>query len=200
MSIQSKPYYSFEDYLAAERECTDTKHEYVAGQVFAMVGATYNHNVITANLAGELRHQLKSRPCTVLSSDMRLRIQTADAGLYPDIVVLCDKPAFHDQRKDALTDATLVAEVLSPSTEGHDRGGKFALYRGLPGLRQYLLIAQDRLAIDLFTRQPDGRWVLDAYTDPAATVPLESIGCIILLREVYDRVEFELGTVRGDAL
>ena len=157
MSIQPKPYYSFDDYLAAERECVDAKHEYVAGQVFAMVGATYNHNLIATNLARELSTKLKSRPCIVLSSDMRLHIQAGDACLYPDILVLCDKPRFHDGRKDVLTDATLVAEVLSPSTEGYDRGGKFALYRSLPSLRQYLLVAQDRLAIDAFTRRPDDR-------------------------------------------
>ena len=191
MSIQPKPYYSFEDYLAAERACIDAKHEYVAGQVFAMVGATYNHNVITANLARSLGNQLGSKPCTVLANDMRLRIQTADACTYPDVMVLCGKPAFHDARKDVLTDATLVAEVLSPSTEGYDRGGKFAIYRGLPLLCQYLLIAQDRLAIDLFTRQSDGRWLLEAYTDPNVPIPLEPIGCTILLRDVYDKVEFE---------
>lgn len=98
-------------------------------------------------------------------------------------------PSFHDGRKDVLTDATLVAEVLSPSTEGYDRGGKFALYRALPGLRQYLLIAQDRLAVDVFSRQPDRRWVLDAYTDPDACVPLESVGRSLLLRDLYDKVE-----------
>ena len=191
MSTQSKPYYSFENYLSAERDCIDAKHEYVAGQVFAMTGASYHHNLITTNLARELSTQLKSRPCIALSSDMRLRIETADACLYPDIVVLCDKPVFHDGRKDVLTDATLVAEVLSPSTEGYDRGGKFALYRALPGLRQYLLIAQDRLAMDLFTRQADGRWVLDAYTDIDASIRLESIDCTLRLREVYDKVDFD---------
>jgi Uma2 family endonuclease len=191
MSLQPKPYYSFEDYLAAERESTDAKHEYVAGEVFAMTGASFNHNLITANLAGELRQQLKSRPCTVLSNDMRLRIQAADACAYPDIVVLCDKPAFYDGRKDVLTDATLLAEVFSPSTEGYDRGGKFAIYRNLPSLRQYLLIAQDRCAIDVFTCRPDGRWLLDAYTDPEAAIPCESIGCTLILRDVYDKVEFE---------
>ncbi len=135
--------------------------------------------------------QLKGRPCTVLSGDMRLRVLVADACAYPDVVVLCDKPAFHDGRKDVLTDATLIAEVLSPSTEGYDRGGKFALYRGLPGLRQYLLIAQDRLAIDVFTRQPDGRWLLEAYTDPEAAIPCDPIGCTLILCDVYDKVEFE---------
>jgi Uma2 family endonuclease len=191
MSLRPKPYYSFEDYLAAERECTDAKHEYVAGQVFAMVGATFNHNLIAANLARKLGNQLESGPCTVLSSDMRLRVLTADTCAYPDVVVLCDKPAFHDGRKDVLTDATLLAEVLSPSTEGYDRGGKFAIYRGLPGLRQYLLIAQDRLAIDVFTRQPDGRWLLEAYTDPEVSIPCDSIGCTLTLGEVYSKVEFE---------
>ena len=194
MSTQPKPYYSFEDDLAAERECIDAKHEYVAGQVFAMTGATYHHNLITTNVASELRQQLKSRPRVALSGDMRLRVQAGDACLYSDIVAVCDKPAFHDGRKDVLTDATLVAEVLSPSTEGYDRGGKFALYRGLPGLRQYLLTAQDRLAMDLFTRQSDGRWVLDAYTDSKAVIPLESIGCTLRLGEVYDKVDFDTVT------
>jgi len=191
MSLQPKPCYSFEDYLAAERECVDSKHEYVAGQVFAMAGASFNHNLIAANLARKLGNQLESGPCTVLSSDMRLRVLIADACAYPDVVVLCDKPAFHDGCNDVVTDATLVAEVLSPSTEGYDRGGKFALYRGLPGLRQYLLIAQDRLAIDVFTRQPDGRWVLDAYTDPETVIPCNPIGCTLTLGEVYAKVELE---------
>jgi Uma2 family endonuclease len=106
-------------------------------------------------------------------------------------MVLCGKPAFHDARKDVLTDATMVAEVLSPPTEGYDRGSKFALYRGLSGLRQYLVIAQDRPAIDVFTRQPDGRWLLEAYTDPEAAIPCESIGCTLTLGEVYAKVEFE---------
>ncbi|WP_295432696.1 Uma2 family endonuclease [uncultured Thiodictyon sp.] len=191
MSIQPKPYYSFEDYLATERACSDAKHEYVAGEVFAMAGASYNHNLISTNLASELRQQLKPRPCTVLANDMRLRVEVADACAYPDVVVLCERPVFHDRRRDVLTDATLVAEVLSPSTEGYDRGGKFALYRDLPSLRQYVLIAQDRPAVDLFTRQADGRWLLEAYTDPAVPIHFESIGCTLTLGEVYDKVEFE---------
>jgi Uma2 family endonuclease len=92
-----------------------------------MTGKTYHHNLITANVAGELQQQLRSRPCVALSRDMRLRIQAGDACLYPDIVVLCDTPAFHDGRKDVLTGATLVAEVLSPSTDGSSSHGTSAL-------------------------------------------------------------------------
>ena len=199
MSIQPQPYYRFEDYLATERECLDAKHEYVAGEVFAMAGASYNHNVIAANLIRRLGNQLEARPCTVLGSDMRLRVATADACTYPDVVVLCDQPAFHDRRHDVLTNATLVAEVLSPSTEGYDRGGKFAIYRDLASLRQYVLIAQDRFAVDVFTRQADGRWLLDAYTDPAAPIELASIGCTLPLREVYDKVEFAVPDAQSGA-
>lgn len=191
MSIQPKPYDSFEDYLAVERECLDAKHEYVAGQVFAMAGASFNHNLICTNVASELRQLLKARPCTVLANDMRLRVASADACAYPDVVVLCDQPVFHDAHRDVLTNPTLVAEVLSPSTEGYDRGGKFAIYRGLPSLRQYVLIAQDRYAVDVFTRQADGRWLLNAYTDPDASIHFESLGCTLSLREVYDKVELE---------
>jgi Uma2 family endonuclease len=198
MSVQPKPYYSFEHYLAAERECADQKHEYVAGQVFAMAGASYNHNLITANLIRRLGNQLDGSPCTVLGSDMRLRIQTADAGTYPDVIVLCDQPTFHDQRKDVLTNAILVAEVLSPSTEGYDRGDKFAIYRDLPSLRQYVLIAQNRVAVDVFTRQPDGRWLLDAYNDPACAIPLQSIGCSVPVREIYDKVDFASASQAAD--
>ncbi|HYN78654.1 MAG TPA: Uma2 family endonuclease [Lamprocystis sp. (in: g-proteobacteria)] len=189
MSIQPKPYDGFDEYLAVERESGDAKHEYVVGQVFAMAGASYNHNLICTNLIRRLGNQLEAGPCTVLGSDLRLRIQAADSCAYPDLVVLCDKPAFHDQRHDVLTNATLVAEVLSPSTEGYDRGGKFAIYRALSSLRQYVLIAQDRLAVDVFTRQPDGRWVLEADTDPDAPIHLESIGCSLLPGEVDDKVE-----------
>jgi Uma2 family endonuclease len=191
MSIQPKPYYRFEDYLATERESSNARHEYVAGQVFAMAGASYNHNLITANLIRRLGNQLEAGPGTVLGNDMRLRVEMADACAYPDVVVLCGRPTFHDDRRDVLTNATLVAEVLSPSTEGYDRGDKFAIYRGLPSLRQYVLVAQDRLAVDVFTRQADDTWSLAAYTDPAVPIRCESIDCTLTLGEVYAKVEFE---------
>ena len=190
MQTQPLPEYRFEDYLAIERESTDVKHEYFAGHVFAMSGGSYEHSLITANLAGELRQRLKNGPCTVLSSDMRIRVETADACAYPDVSVLCSEPIFHDARRDVLTNPVLIAEVLSPSTEAYDRGGKFALYRQLPSLRHYLLVAQDQIAVDVFTRQPDGRWVLDAYTDPDAEILLEALDGRLSVRELYDRVVF----------
>ncbi len=167
MSVQPNPYYRFEDYLAVERETRDVKYEYVAGEVFAMTGASFNHNLITANVIGELRNRLKAKPCSILANDMRLRIESADACLYPDMMVVCDPPAFLGQRRDVITNPMVVVEVISPSTEGYDRGGKFVLYRSLPSLRHYVLIAQERLGVDVFikiTRVPGREWRF-AYSD-----------------------------------
>lgn len=190
MSVQPKPYYRFEDYLAVERESRDERYEYVAGEVFAMTGASFNHNLITTNVIGELRNRLRSKPCSILANDMLLRIEAADACLYPDVMVVCEPPTFHDQRRDVLTNPRVVVEVISPSTEGYDRGAKFALYRSLSSLRHYVLIAQDRLGVDVFTRQADGHWLLEAYDGcPEADVALTAIGCILPVSEIYANVD-----------
>lgn len=191
MATQPKPYYSFEDYLGAERDCVDEKHEYIAGQVFAMTGASFDHNLITANVARHLGNKLASRPCAVLSNDMRLRIEAADACTYSDVLVLCDQPKFHDDRRDVITTATLLIEVLSPSTEAYDRGDKFALYRTLPDLAQYVLIAQNRISVDVFTRQPNDDWLLHAYTDSDERIRLSAIDCDLLASEIYAGVDFD---------
>lgn len=197
MQAQPVPEYRFEDYLAVERESTDVRHEYLQGQVFAMAGGSYEHNLITANLARRLGNQLEGGPCAVLSSDMRMRIEAADACAYPDVSVLRGEPLFYDARRDVLTNPVLIAEVLSPSTEAYDRGGKFALYRRLPSLRHYLVVAQDQVAVDVFTRRPDGRWLLDAYADPDAEILLEALDCRLSMREIYDRVVFGAGETRA---
>lgn len=162
MALQTQPTYSFDDYLAVERDSIDEKHEYVAGRVYAMTEASYNHNLIVANLTAELHDRLKGRPCAALANDMRVRIETTNACKYPDIIALCEEPRFYDGRKDVLTNPTLLFEVLSPSTEAYDRGAKFAIYRALPSLQEYVLIAQDRLSVEVFGRQQDDRWLLTA--------------------------------------
>lgn len=180
---------SFDDYLAAERQCRDERHEYVDGEVFAMTGASWEHNLITSNLTRELSQALKRRPCFVLSNDMRVRVESANAGTYPDVAVVCGDPGFHDDRRDTVTNPTLLIEVLSPSSEGYDRGGKFASYRQLPSLRQYVLVAQDRIAVDVLTRETDQRWVLTAYDTLDQTLVLDAIDCTLPMAEVYDKLE-----------
>lgn len=190
MSLEPRSTYSFDDYLTTERTLMDERHEYIDGQVFAMTGSSWEHNVITANLTAELHTRLKQGPCTVLSNDLRVRIETANAGTYPDIAVLCEAPAFYDDRRDTVTNPTLLIEVLSPSSEGYDRGTKFACYRTLPSLRQYVLVAQDRVAVDVLTRESDGRWVISSFDRLDQEVPFESLGCTLPMAEIYARIRF----------
>jgi Uma2 family endonuclease len=191
MTALASTQYSFEDYLAIEREL-DTRNEYIGGQVYAMTGAKENHNLIVVNLAAELRARFKQRPCRVFANDMKVRINLADASTYPDVLALCGEREFHDQRKDIICNPSLIVEVLSPSTEAHDRGDKFALYRRLPSLQDYLLISQERMAAELYTRQADGRWLMSEFNQEQQVIRLDSVDCEVPMAEIYDKVEFEL--------
>jgi Uma2 family endonuclease len=197
MALQPKPGLSFEDWLEGERTMLDERHEYVAGEAFAMSGGSAEHHAIIGNIYGQLWNQSKGRPCHVYGQGMRLRIAAADAGKYPDLMALCGEQQFHDGRRDLLLNPSLIVEVLSDSTEGYDRGGKFALYRRLPSLKEYLLVAQDRVSVELYVPGDDGRWVLSAYEDLGMRVPLPSIGCELAVAEVYDRIDPDL-FVRSD--
>lgn len=190
MSLQPKPHLSFEDWLAGERASLQGRSEYFGGEVFAMTGASAAHNAIVRNISGLLWTQMKGRPCQVFASDMKVRVRTADAGTYPDLVAFCDRPEFQDGRQDVLLNPSLIVEVLSDSTEAYDRGGKFALYRQLPSLREYLLISQHRVQAELYTRGADNRWTLSDFGALTDRIPLASVDCTLALAEVYDKVEF----------
>ncbi len=188
MSVQPRPSISFDDWLAGERASLDERHEYLDGEIFAMSGGTAEHNIIISNINRELSLQMKGRPCQVFASGMKLRILSADAGKYPDLMALCGELRFHDGRRDLLLNPSLIGEVLSESTEADDRGGKFKLYRGIPSLREYLLVSQDQIQVELYSRDERGRWVLSSYEQRADSVSLASIGCSLALAEVYDKV------------
>jgi Uma2 family endonuclease len=174
---------------ASEREAIESRCEYIHGEIFAMTGATEAHNVLATNISGELHRQMKGAPCRVYASDMKVRIRSANAGTYPDIVALCGEREFLDDRRDILLNPTFIAEVLSPSTEAFDRGGKFAIYRQIPSLREYLLVSQSRIQAELYTRGPDHRWTLTDYTRPEDLIVLESLGCSLRLADLYDKVD-----------
>ena len=142
---------------------------------------------IAVNIAGELHSQLKKRSCEAYINDMRVKAAEAPSYHYPDITVVCGKPQFEDGQMDTLLNPTLLIEVLSPSTEAYDRGGKFARYRKIPTLREYLLVTQDQPSIERYQRQGDV-WILSEAVGLEASVTLESIDCVLSLREVYDKV------------
>lgn len=184
-----KPEISFHDWLAGERLSLDQRTEYVSGEIFAMSGRTAEHNAILTNISGQLWSQTKGRRCWIYASGMKLRIQEADAGKYPDLMALCGARVFHDARRDLLLNPSLIGEVLSDSTEGYDRGEKFALYRRIPSLREYLLISQHRVLVELYSRASEGRWVLASFEDPTDRIKLQSIDCTLALDAVYDKIE-----------
>jgi Uma2 family endonuclease len=190
MAAQSQVAISAEEYLARERS-GEWKHEYHDGEVVAMVGASEAHNLIAGNAFAGLHAQLRGRPCRVYPSDLRVRVSQAGLYTYPDLTVVCGPAQFADDHRDTLLNPTVIVEVLSPSTEGYDRGRKFQQYRTLESLREYLLIAQDARHVEHFVRQGDHQWLLSEASAPDAVLHLPSIGCALSLADLYEKVALD---------
>ena len=188
LSTQPRTFLTEEEYVELERKA-DYKSEYYRGEMFAMAGAGEPHNLLAGNLFAILHPQLRRRTCRIYPSDMRVRVSATGLYTYPDVTVVCAEPQFADERKDTLLNPAFIAEVLSPSTEGYDRGRKFEHYRAIESLAEYLLVAQDRVHVDLYTRQQDGRWILSEASRLEDTLELPSIGCRLALADLYEKVD-----------
>ncbi len=145
MDAQTRPHLTPEEYLAIERR-SETRNEYLDGEMVAMTGGSRNHNLIVMNIGRELSLQLKKRPCEVYASDQRVRIPATGLYTYPDVVVVCAEPRFEDEELETLLNPTLLIEVLSPTTEAYDRGKKFEHYQTIPSLSEYLLVSRPPFA------------------------------------------------------
>jgi Uma2 family endonuclease len=178
------------EYLEFERR-SDMKHEYASGDVLAMTGASWNHNVICQNTATSLGSQLADRDCTVVSSDMRVQIAAARAYRYPDVIVVCGQPQFMDDRMDTIRNPVILIEVLSPSTALVDRNEKLREYRQLSSLQEYLLISQNEPRIERFLRQDADNWLYTEVVGLDESISLPSVTCTLALSEVYKKVAFE---------
>ena len=189
MSTLLKTFLTEEAYLEIERKA-EFKSEYYAGEMFAMAGAKEAHNLLVTNFVRELSQQFRSRPCRVYSNDMRVRVAASGLYTYPDIVSVCGEPRFLDQERDTLLNPNMLAEVLSPSTEAYDRGRKSEYYRSVESLTEYLLVESERIHVDLYSRQPDGRWLLTSAGDLHDTLELQSVGCRVALSDLYEKIDF----------
>ena len=185
MSTLPKTHLTPEQYLEIERNA-EHRSEYYAGEMFAMAGASAAHEVISGDLFGQLYNQLRGSACRSFSSNLRVNIPETGLYTYPDIVVACGERKFIDAKADTLLNPVLIAEILSPSTEAYDRGRKFEHYRTIPTLKEYLLVAQDRIQVDLYTRQSDGAWLLTSASQLTDTIALPSIQCSVLLADLYE--------------
>jgi Uma2 family endonuclease len=177
---------------AAQAELdTGAKHELIDGQLVAMAGGTPEHNQLAANTLLRLGMALLSGPCRVTNSDQKVHVYDPqaddDPGLYPDVSVYCGPRQRSATVPTALTNPTLLVEVLSDSTEATDRGRKFALYSALESLQHYLLLSTDRVAAELYSRNDDSSWTLRRY-GPGDTVPLPAIEAQLLVDDLYDDV------------
>jgi len=187
MSVPAEKTMTPAEYLAFER-ASDVKHEYWSGETLEMVGASFPHNLIIGNLVGELRQKLRETRCQVCPSDLRVQLPPGDKYVYPDVSVICDEPRFADEELDTLLNPLIMVEVLSDSTEAHDRGAKAEAYRQIPSLQEYLLIAQDRRHVEKYARGQDGSWLLTEASGEAGVIHLESVDCELPLAEVYHKV------------
>ena len=182
---QPSPAFDFDAYLAWE-EAQPDKHEYVRGEVFAMTGARREHVTVSLNLAAALKAHLRGGPCRVYMADMKLRIVAADLGLYPDVLVTCDP---RDHAADLyMSHPVLVVEVLSETTAAYDRGDKFAAYRKLEGLREYLLVDIPARRLECFRRNAEGHWVLYEASG-AEQCRLDSVDLDLPLAQVFEDLE-----------
>ena len=191
-------YYSVDEYLDIDRS-TDERYEYVDGQILLMAGESGAHGDISMNLSREISFRLKGKDCRARSKDTKVRSGSVSHGgqimkgmfSYPDIVVICGEPDYHDRVKDIVLNPKVIIEVLSGSTETYDRTEKFTRYRMFnPTLTDYILVSQDEPIVEHFVREEDNNWKLFTYVGVDKTLSISSIETEIKLTEIYDRIEF----------
>jgi len=188
MSTERKTHLTPEEYLALERKA-EVRSEYLDGDMVAMSGGSREHNLIVGNLVREMGLQLKGRPCEVYPSDMRVKVSATGLYTYPDDTVVCGEPQLEDERRDTLLNPTVIFEVLSDSTESYDRGSKFAHYRKVPSLVEYVLVSQREYRIEQYVRQPDGPWLRSEVRGLNGNLVLPSIQSSMEMAQIYERIE-----------
>jgi len=200
--MAAQPLYTVEEYLAFER-ANDERHEYIDGLIYPVGECPTqpdipgNHADISANLVILVGEQLRNSACRARTKDTKVRSGPTQRrtmkGLfsYPDVVVICGEPQYHDEHRDVVINPTVIIEVLSESTEARDRGVKFHRYQSWsPTLTDYVLVSQVAPLIEHFERQADGSWTLRIYQGIDESFKIESINCTLKLADVYARIVF----------
>ena len=185
---------SLEEYFAREASSA-RKHEYVDGEIFAMSGTSRRHNLLATNLIREASLAAQGRSdCQVFGSDMRLHVDTRNSVYYPDVSATCDP---HDRNEGYLTHPCFIVEILSPSTAGIDRREKRASYQSLPSLREYVIVEQDRMRVDVYRRQA-GIWLVQVLMQPDDVIESTCLGLRLTLGELYHGVDFPTGVAEPE--
>lgn len=190
MQLQTNPRaYTPEEYLQLE-ETAEYKSEYRDGEIIPMTGGTTNHNEISLNLATNLRFSLKKQNYRVYMADVRLWIPHYRVYTYPDVMLIKGEPVYTDKGTTTVMNPSLIAEVLSPSTQNYDQGDKFAYYRSIPQMQEYILISQQRYHVMQHTKTEAG-WLLSEHEAEDAIIKLTSVNLEVELADLYLGVDFE---------
>lgn len=191
MSALAKSYPSIEDYLAIE-ESSEIRHEYLNGEIVAMTGASIVHNQIKQNISRFLDDALDAQGCNLYTSDMRVMVKDTGAYMYPDVVVVCGDIEKETKGGESLLNPTIIIEILSHSTESYDRGLKWAYYKLVPSLEEYLLVSQNRPYVEQYTRQTDNSWRYVTYEGIDSQIVFPSVGAELSLRSLHRKVNLEI--------
>jgi len=182
------------DYLKLERQAAN-KSEYYKGEIFAMAGATKEHNKIVASIIGALSQHLKGKKCSYFPSDLRVHNNYNGFYTYPDVTIVCGEEEYLDDKFDTLLNPTVIFEVLSAATEDYDRGTKFKLYRSIPSLQNYVLVSSTEYAAEVYRRSGD-KWILSTAKDKGNYIHISAINYDLPLSDVYAQID---GFANGQA-
>lgn len=190
MAVARKKIYTPQEYLKME-ERSETRHEFVNGEIYDMSGGTATHNKIAVNVSFALESVIRKNklPCRSFVNDLRLRILKANMFTYPDVMLICGKIEFEAGRQDVVLNPVVIFEVLSESTSNYDRSRKFAAYRQIPSLQEYVMIDQARVSVEVFRRDKTKFWIFEALEELTDTLKLKSVGIEISVAGIYEGVE-----------
>jgi len=184
-----KRHYTVEEYLEMEKASTE-KHEYFLGEIFAMSGAGFNHNLIFSNVFGVLAHKLKGSKCIPFGSDMRMNVPENTLFTYSDISIYCNEIKHLNEDEDTILQPTVIIEILSPSTKNYDRGKKFTLYKDIPSLKEYIMIDSESVSVEAYYIDEEKNWVLNQQKELSEALTFVSMGFNVALSDIYYYVTF----------
>lgn len=176
--------YTFNDYLTMEASST-VRHEFLAGEIYAMAGGTPQHAALAAAMTAALISTLRGGPCRVHSSDLRVRVTETGLATYPDVTVVCGPYHSDPEDRNTIVNPNVIVEVTSDSTEHYDRGEKLASYQSIPTLSAIVLVSHRERLIEVFERQPDARWKR-AEARREGRITIQSLHCELVTDEIYD--------------
>ena len=189
--------WTVDEYLAFE-ETSEVRHEFIDSQIYAMTGGSANHDLITNAINYLLYARLLDTNCLIHSAGMRVQVN-ATRYLYPDVSALCEEPVYTNEKRNSLTNPSVIIEVLSDSTEKYDRGEKFNYYRSIESIQEYILVSQHQMQIEQYVRQANGNWMLKIYTAPDETLMLTPLNVALSLSDIYRQVDFSAADDTGDS-